>query len=106
MAFKSKLDRLPDLSTTDKDVQWAHQDVDFLDYNKIERQLDKVKINMPSANFSKPIIENQEAELNLPNLIKEIIKKDLSEKKGTDPNYLRTIAERTDQVKQHAYIVQ
>jgi hypothetical protein len=61
---------------------------------------------MPSANFSKPMIENQDTEFNLPNLIKELIKKDINEKKGTDPNYMRTMAERTDQIKQQAYIVQ
>ena len=58
VAFKSKIDRLPDLATTDKDVQWAHQDIDFLDYNKIEKSMGKVKINMPSSNFAKPYIEN------------------------------------------------
>lgn len=52
------------------------------------------------------MIENQDAEFNLPNLIKELIKKDINEKKGTDPNYMRTMAERTDQIKQQAYIVQ
>ena len=106
-AFKSKIDRLPDLSVTDKDVQWAHQDVGFLDMNKIEKSLDKVKINMPSSNFSKPFIEVQDGESNLPSLIKELIKKnDVPDKKGTDPNYLRTIAERVDNVKQQAFLVQ
>jgi hypothetical protein len=28
------------------------------------------------------------------------------DKKGTDPNYLRTIAERVDNVKQQAFLVQ
>lgn len=74
--FQTKIDRLPDLNTIDKDVQWAHQDMEFLDINKVEKSLNKVKYNMPSSNFSKPMIDTSDtSSSSLPNLIKEIIGK-------------------------------
>lgn len=81
--------------------------MEFLDINKIERSLDKVKYNMPSKNFAKPFIDTSDtSQSNLPNLIKEIIgKKDIEqspEKMGKDHNQIRTIADRMNQVRQQA----
>ena len=82
--------------------------MEFLDINKIERSLDKVKNNMPSSNFAKPLIDASDTtQSNLPNLIKEIIgKKENTEAVGKDHNLLRTIAERADKVRQQALTLQ
>ncbi len=81
--------------------------MEFLDINRIERSLDKVKNNMPSKNFAKPFVDTTDtSQTNLPNLIKELIgKKDNEqspEKMGKDHNQIRTIADRMNQVRQHA----
>lgn len=62
---------------------------------------------MPSKNFAKPFVDTTDtSQTNLPNLIKELIgKKDNEqspEKMGKDHNQIRTIADRMNQVRQHA----
>lgn len=56
MVFKSKLDRLPELNTIDKEIREVHKDMDFLDIETVEKNLDKVRTSMPSSLFQKPTI--------------------------------------------------
>ena len=51
MVFKSKLDRLPELNTIDKEIREVHKDMDFLDIETVEKNLDKVRTSMPSSLF-------------------------------------------------------
>jgi hypothetical protein len=50
-AFQSRLDRLPELNTIDKEVKEIHKDLEFLDVDSLEKGIDKVRLSMPSPLF-------------------------------------------------------
>ena len=58
-AFQSRLDRLPELTTIDKEIKEVHKDLDFLDVDSVEKAFDKVRTSMPSSLFQKPSISEK-----------------------------------------------